>query len=157
MTMYALTVFLSAFLLFLVQPILAKYILPWFGGSPGVWNTCLLFFQVLLTAGYGFSHLLAGQAPSAPGVGYSGAAACHDRIAAHHSRKDVAARKPIRPTWHILRLLAASVGPCYFLLASISPDDAILVQPDTPGPFALSPVHALQSRFAARRSRAILL
>ncbi len=39
MIIYAWTVFLSAFLLFLVQPILAKYILPWFGGSPGVWNT----------------------------------------------------------------------------------------------------------------------
>src|SRR5512147_988034 len=59
MIIYAATVFVSAFLLFLVQPLLAKYILPWFGGSPGVWTTCLLFFQVLLTAGYSYAHLLA--------------------------------------------------------------------------------------------------
>ena len=45
MPLYAATVFLSAFLLFLVQPILAKQILPWFGGSAGVWTTCLVFFQ----------------------------------------------------------------------------------------------------------------
>ncbi|NDB12987.1 MAG: hypothetical protein EBX53_00980, partial [Betaproteobacteria bacterium] len=45
---YALTIFLSAFLLFLVQPLIAKQILPWFGGSASVWNTCMLFFQSLL-------------------------------------------------------------------------------------------------------------
>ena len=61
MIIYAATVFVSAFLLFLVQPLLAKYILPWFGGSPGVWTACLLFFQVLLTAGYGYAHLLASR------------------------------------------------------------------------------------------------
>ena len=61
MIIYAITVFVSAFLLFLVQPLMAKYILPWFGGSPGVWTTCLLFFQVLLMAGYGYAHLLASR------------------------------------------------------------------------------------------------
>src|SRR5258705_5634510 len=48
---YAGTIFLSAFLLFLVQPIIAKQILPWFGGSAGVWTTCLVFFQSVLLAG----------------------------------------------------------------------------------------------------------
>ena len=48
MTLYALTIFTSAFLLFLVQPIIAKQILPWFGGSAAVWATCLVFFQFLL-------------------------------------------------------------------------------------------------------------
>jgi len=48
---YPVTIFLSAFLLFQVQPLLAKVILPWFGGGPAVWTTCLLFFQVLLLAG----------------------------------------------------------------------------------------------------------
>ncbi len=56
---YAFTIFLGAFLLFQVQPIIARYILPWYGGSPAVWTTCLLFFQVLLLAGYTYSHLLA--------------------------------------------------------------------------------------------------
>jgi hypothetical protein len=56
---FAFTIFLSAFLLFQVQLIVAKHILPWFGGAAAVWTTCLLFFQVLLTAGYAYSHLLA--------------------------------------------------------------------------------------------------
>ncbi|MCC6474663.1 MAG: hypothetical protein IT514_13065, partial [Burkholderiales bacterium] len=45
MPVFAATIFLSAFLLFLVQPIIAKQILPWFGGTPAVWNTCMVFFQ----------------------------------------------------------------------------------------------------------------
>ena len=49
--------FLSAFLIFQVQPMVGKYILPWFGGAPGVWTTCLLFFQTLLLAGYAYAHL----------------------------------------------------------------------------------------------------
>jgi hypothetical protein len=122
MILYAATVFASAFLLFLIQPMLAKFLLPWFGGSPGVWNTCLLFFQVLLTAGYAYAHLLASRL---------------------HSRKQAAAtlaflaltilflpitpsqrRLPldiINPTWQILQLLFISVGACYFLLSSTGP------------------------------------
>lgn len=53
------SIFLSAFLLFLVQPMIAKMELPLFGGSPAVWTTCLLFFQGLLLIGYGYSHWLA--------------------------------------------------------------------------------------------------
>src|SRR6478609_1032039 len=52
----AATIFVSAFLLFQVQPIVSKYILPWFGGSPAVWTTCMLFFQTLLFAGYAYAH-----------------------------------------------------------------------------------------------------
>src|SRR5262245_25457498 len=52
------TIFLSAFLLFQGQPLIGKVILPWFGGTPAVWMTCLLFFQVLLLGGYLYAHLL---------------------------------------------------------------------------------------------------
>ena len=55
--LFALTLFVSAFLLFWVELMVAKMILPWFGGSPAVWNTCLLFFQTILLLGYGYSHL----------------------------------------------------------------------------------------------------
>ena len=55
---------LSAFLLFQVQPLISKFILPWFGGGPGVWTTCMLFFQVLLFGGYAYAH--AAHAPAAP-------------------------------------------------------------------------------------------
>src|SRR3989440_11640788 len=55
MLLSAVTIFTSAFLLFLVQPIIAKQILPWFGGSAGVWTTCLVFFQSVLLAGYAYA------------------------------------------------------------------------------------------------------
>ena len=58
MIRFAVTIFISAFLLFQVQPLIARYILPWFGGTPAVWTTCMLFFQVLLLAGYSYSHFV---------------------------------------------------------------------------------------------------
>src|SRR5262245_15201450 len=54
--LYAVTLFISATLLFLVQPMIAKMILPKFGGTPAVWNTCMVFFQALLLAGYSYAH-----------------------------------------------------------------------------------------------------
>src|SRR5690242_15049500 len=56
MLLYALTILVSAFLLFQVQPVIAKIILPWFGGSAAVWTTCLLFFQMTLLLGYLYAH-----------------------------------------------------------------------------------------------------
>lgn len=56
MPIFIVVVFLSAFLLFQVQPVIARYILPWYGGSPAVWTTCLLFFQVGLLGGYAYAH-----------------------------------------------------------------------------------------------------
>src|ERR1700752_2566557 len=56
MILYALTILVSAFLLFQVQPVIAKIILPWFGGSAAVWTTCLLFFQIVLLLGYLYAH-----------------------------------------------------------------------------------------------------
>ena len=58
MLLFASTILLSAFLLFLVQPIIAKQILPWFGGTSAVWITCLVFFQVVLLAGYTYAHVI---------------------------------------------------------------------------------------------------
>src|SRR2546429_4291987 len=58
MPVYALTIFAGAFLLFQVQPLIGKYILPWFGGGPGVWTTCMLFFQLALLAGYAYAHIV---------------------------------------------------------------------------------------------------
>src|SRR5437764_12981202 len=58
MPLYALTIFVSAFLLFLVQPVMAKQILPWFGGSAAVWTTCLVFFQTTLLLGYAYADLI---------------------------------------------------------------------------------------------------
>src|SRR5690348_191624 len=56
---YALTLFVSALLLFLVQPLIGKLIVPLLGGSPAVWNTCMVFFQAMLLAGYAYAHFSA--------------------------------------------------------------------------------------------------
>src|SRR3979409_198210 len=56
MPVYAITIFISAFLLFQVQPMIAKMILPWFGGSAAVWSTSMMFFQIILVVGYLYSY-----------------------------------------------------------------------------------------------------
>ena len=61
LALLAATVFLSAFLLFQVQPIIGKYILPWFGSTPGVWATALLFFQLMLLGGYAYAHFIVSR------------------------------------------------------------------------------------------------
>src|SRR5687767_14458516 len=61
---YPAVIFLAGFLLFLVQPLLAKAILPWFGGATGVWATALVFYQTLLLAGYAYAHWCGGLPPS---------------------------------------------------------------------------------------------
>src|SRR5579862_5847774 len=63
LALYGTAIFLAAFLLFLIQPIFAKLILPWFGGSSAVWATCLVFFQTALLAGYLYAHLLSQRGP----------------------------------------------------------------------------------------------
>ena len=57
-SLYGFAIFCGAFLLFQVQLVLGKYALPWFGGAPAVWTTCMLFFQLLLLGGYFYSHIV---------------------------------------------------------------------------------------------------
>ena len=63
MIFYTLTIFLSAFLLFQVQPIIGRHVLPWFGGGPSVWSACMLFFQIFLLLGYFYAHLVSSRLP----------------------------------------------------------------------------------------------
>ncbi len=118
----AATIFLGAFLLFQVQPVISKMILPWFGGSPAVWSTCLLFFQVLLLGGYAYADMLSRvEQPSRQAIVHLlliGVALATLPItpAASWKPEDVA-----RPVFHILLLLAFSVGLPYFLLSATSP------------------------------------
>ena len=122
MALYAATIFVSAFLLFLVQPIMAKQILPWFGGSANVWTTCLVFFQATLLLGYAYADLVVRRTsprtqirvhvlllalscivlPIVPGAQW----------------------KPLgteSPSLLILALLTATIGLPYFLLSTTSP------------------------------------
>jgi spermidine synthase len=120
--LYAVTILLSAFLLFQVQPIIAKMILPWFGGSAAVWTTCMLFFQLLLVGGYAYSHWsIRALKPRAQTLVHLALLAAG--IAALPILPD-ASWKPTGeadPGLRILGLLAASVGLPYFLLATTSP------------------------------------
>src|SRR5579863_3424768 len=122
MLLYAATIFLSAFLLFQVQPLIAKIILPWFGGSAAVWSAAMLFFQLVLLAGYAYAHL---------SIRFLKA---KTQLALHAALLLVScALLPIVPseTWkpsevgdptlRILMLLIVTIGLPYFLLSSTSP------------------------------------
>jgi hypothetical protein len=128
MAYFTISIFLSAFLLFQVQPMIAKYFLPWFGGTPAVWSTVMLFFQVLLTGGYAYAswlnhsrrrevvHLallslsiamivilgLTWKSPITPSVNWKPGA-------------------DASPVLEIFKLLMVSVGLPYFLISSNSP------------------------------------
>jgi hypothetical protein len=118
----AATIFVSAFLLFQVQPIISKTILPWFGGSPAVWTTCVLFFQLVLLAGYGYAHALIRFVPPArQGMVHAGLlliALCTLPITPGEWWKP---RDGDFPALRILVLLFAKVGLPYFLLSSSGP------------------------------------
>ena len=118
MVLYALTIFLSAFLLFEVQPLIAKEILPWFGGSAGVWTTCMLFFQLVLLAGYAYAHWLANGRNKWIHTAVLVGAVLTCRIIPFDWWKPGDGRFPIV---RILGLLVATVGLPYFTLASTSP------------------------------------
>ena len=122
MSVYALTIFIGAFLLFQVQPLIGKYILPWFGGGPGVWTTCLLFFQVLLLGGYAYAHLLTRRlAPRRQAMVHLGLLVA---AVALLPITPAPAWKPHGdgdPTLQILLLLAACLGVPYFVLSTTGP------------------------------------
>jgi len=119
---YAATIFLSSFLLFLVQPLLARLILPWFGGTAAVWTTCMLFFQTMLLAGYAYAHAAnAKLAPRAQALVHSVllvAAIALLPISPGEGWKPLGDEAPAP---RILLLLTASVGLQYVLLSATSP------------------------------------
>ena len=122
MILYAATIFLSAFLLFQVQPLIAKIILPWFGGSAAVWAAALLFFQLSLLAGYAYAHALIKFTKARTQLLIHGtlllASCALLPILPNVSWKPTAIGDP---TLRILELLAATIGLPYFLLSSTSP------------------------------------
>lgn len=119
---FASAIFLSAFLLFLVQPIVAKQILPWFGGAAAVWATCMVFFQMALLGGYAYADLTTRRLSP------------RRQIAVHVALLAVSlVLLPItpsvgwkpqgneNPSWRILGLLCATIGLPYLLLSTTSP------------------------------------
>jgi SAM-dependent methyltransferase len=122
MILYALTIVVSAFLLFQVQPVIAKIILPWFGGSAAVWTVCMLFFQMALLLGYLYAHALVRYLkPRTQMLVHAGLlllSALALPVYPSASWKPVGGEEP---TLRILGLLAATVGLPYFLLSTTGP------------------------------------
>ena len=128
MLLFSLSIFLSAFLLFQIQPMIGKFILPWFGGTPAVWSTAMLFFQVLLTGGYAYAYWLVKRPRqgwihiallgmtitllTALGLGWSSPIT----PSAEMRPADVSF-----PVFNIFLLLTISVGLPYFTLAANGP------------------------------------
>ena len=121
--LFAVTLFLSSSLLFVVQPMIAKMVLPLLGGTPAVWNTCMVFFQGMLLAGYLYAHastrwlrfkhqallhivLLAASFVALPVV-----------VATQHSEPPVTGM----PIGWLLQVLLATVGIPFFLVSSSGP------------------------------------
>lgn len=123
MWVYAITLFLSAALLFSVQPMVGKMILPHLGGVPAVWNTCMVFFQAALLAGYAYAHgtsrILSARRQAALHVLLLAVAAvCFPPLG------DIVSDSPVRETAPALWLLGAltiTIGAPFFVLAGSAP------------------------------------
>lgn len=120
--LFSAAVFVSAFLLFQVQPLISKAILPWFGGTPGVWTTCMLFFQVVLFAGYAYAHLVSARLrvrlQAALHVVLLAVALALLNILPTADWKPSGEESPVL---RIVLLLSATVGLPYFILSTTGP------------------------------------
>src|SRR5258708_25307892 len=131
MLTYAITIFTGAFLLFQVEPLLARYILPWFGGTSAVWITCMLFFQLLLVVGYAYSHLLATRLnPRMQAIVYIAIVSACVLLMANLAliwQSPITPGpnwKPLNPDFPITRifvLLLVSIGLPFFILSTTGP------------------------------------
>ena len=119
----ACTIFVSAFLLFQVQPLISKFISPWFGGSPAVWTTAMLFFQCSLFGGYLYSHVTSTY------LGLQRQTQLHIVLLLAASimaifvipMDSLKPRGSEDPTLKILVLLATCMGLPYFMLSTTGP------------------------------------
>jgi len=121
MTIYALSTFLGAFLLFFCQPMMGRFLLPWFGGGAAVWTAALLFFQVGLVVGYAYAHLLSrwsGRVQVLVHCGLLALAWCMLDLVPSQDWRPAPGGDPL---WATLRLLAQHVGLPYVLLSATAP------------------------------------
>ncbi|MCH7686036.1 MAG: fused MFS/spermidine synthase [Planctomycetes bacterium] len=119
---FIVTVFLSAFLLFQIQPLISKTILPWFGGTPSVWTTCMLFFQVLLFAGYWYAHLISERfTPSKQMIIHILLMVTALLVLPVTPNENWKPTGHEEPTLRIVFLLTLSVGLPFFILSSTGP------------------------------------
>ncbi len=119
---YGATIFLGAFLLFQIEPLVAKRILPWFGGAAAVWIICLLFFQLTLLLGYAYAHWLTAKfSATAQSRIHATALAASLLLLPVYPAASWQPAPTQSPTLRILLLLGATVGLPYLLLSATSP------------------------------------
>ena len=118
---FRISIVVSAFLLFLIQPIIAKQILPWFGGSASVWNTCLFFFQFLLLLGYTYANALIRFASAKQQAMIHVGLLCLSLASLPVIASPEWKVGDADPALNILLLLSTTVGLPYFLLSTTSP------------------------------------
>jgi hypothetical protein len=120
--LFATTIFLGAFLLFLIEPLIAKLILPWFGGTAAVWATCLVFFQTALLLGYLYADVairrLSSNRQSVLHLSLLLVSLLWLPIAPQMFWRS---HVTVDPAWRILGLLAFSIGLPFLVLSSTSP------------------------------------
>jgi hypothetical protein len=122
MYLFAATVFLSAFLLFLVQPVIAKQILPWFGGNASVWTVCMVFFQMVLLGGYAYADALVRRcAPRTQAIVHTALLAASLAFLPILAAEGWKPAPDTEPTARILLLLVMTIGLPYFLLSTTGP------------------------------------
>jgi hypothetical protein len=120
--LHAATIGLSAFLLFLVQPIVARQILPWFGGSAAVWTTCMVFFQIALLAGYFYSDVVVRRLePRAQALLHTVLLVASLAFLPITVSESLEPADPSRPVGRILWLLLVTIGLPYLMLATTGP------------------------------------
>ncbi|MBX9601911.1 MAG: fused MFS/spermidine synthase [Bryobacteraceae bacterium] len=121
LAVYAATILLSSFLSFLLQPVIAKRILPWFGGTANVWIVCLLFFQIVLLGGYFYAHAVMRLPARFQAVVHLGLLAASLAFLPLDASPEWKPSPRQDPAWRILLLLCASAGLPYFALTTTSP------------------------------------
>ena len=121
---FAFALFVSAFLLFWVQPLAGKMLLPLLGGTPAVWNTCMLFFQALLLAGYAYAlaltRWLSGLAQGVVHLALLALAALALPVALNAAAAG-GVPEGASPEWWLLKTLLVTVGPPFFVLSASAP------------------------------------
>src|SRR6202048_3079680 len=118
---FSLTLFVSATLLFLVQPMIGKMILPQLGGTPAVWNTCMVFFQGVLLVGYGYTHLLTTTQPTRRQVLIQGCLLFMPFAVLPCSLGDGVPKTESNPVFSLLGQLIIMVGLPFFMVSTTAP------------------------------------
>lgn len=122
--LFAATLFLSAFLLFLIQPLVGRMLLPLLGGSPAVWNACMVFFQAALLAGYAYAHVVTARLGRRAQIILQAFMLCVPAFLLPIAISDEAARAAAEtrfPIFLVLRILAVAVGLPFLVIATTGP------------------------------------